>query len=86
MITDEAQRDRAHGGHDAERGAGAIARARPRAALVEACALREASERGQKRVRRLHGLLRTAARGPAKDGCPLHNSGADPLVASTPPH
>ena len=47
-------------------GAGAIARARPRAALVEACALREASERGQKRVRRLHGILRTGSRGPAK--------------------
>ena len=84
-IADEAGRRLCHGSHLAQRGEGATPRARAQSKHLEACASSEARACGQKCVFRLHGLLQTGARGPAKGCCPIHKSGADAAVVCTPP-
>jgi hypothetical protein len=84
-IADEAGTRLCHGSHLAQRGDGAIPRARARSKHLKACATSEASARGQQRVTRLHGRLQMAACGPAKGCCPIHKCGADAAVVCTPP-
>ena len=84
-IADEAGTRLCHGGRLAQRGDGAIPRARARSKHLKACASSEASARGQKCVFRLHELLQTGACGPAKGCCPIHKCGADAAVVCTPP-
>ena len=84
-LADEAGTRLCHGDRLAQRGDGAIPRARARSKHLKACASSEARACGQKCVFRLHGLLQTGACGPAKGCCPIHKSGADAAVVCTPP-